>query len=85
MAFCLGDSILANFVEQGFVADLQHAGCLFAVPVGLLECLANGFAFGFVFCAARHRFQPAGISAPAGIGMNASAVTIGSRLQFRSR
>jgi hypothetical protein len=35
-ALRLGDSVLANLVEQRLVADLQHGGSLLAIPVGLL-------------------------------------------------
>ena len=59
VALGFGDSILPNLIEQGFVADLKKAGGLFAIPVGLLESLPDGFAFGFVLGAACQRLQSA--------------------------
>ena len=52
MAFGFGDPILPDLVEKGFVADLQKACRLFAIPVGLLERLPDGFSFGFILRAA---------------------------------
>jgi hypothetical protein len=62
VALGFGDAILPNLIEQSFVADLQHCGGLLAIPVGLLESLPDGLAFGFVFGAASQRLQPAGVS-----------------------
>ena len=50
--FRLGNSILPDLVEQGFVADLQNPGGLLSVPVGLLQGLSNGLRFSFVFSGA---------------------------------
>lgn len=52
MALGFGNAVLADFVEQSFVADLQQPGCLFTIPVGLFERLADGFAFSFIFSGA---------------------------------
>jgi len=62
VAFVVGDSVLANFVEQGFVADLQDRGGLLAVPVCLFQSAHDGFGFGFVFGAAGEGFQATGIA-----------------------
>ena len=48
MALGFGDAILPNFIEQGFVADLQNGSRLLAIPVGLFERLPDGFPFSFV-------------------------------------
>jgi len=84
VALGLGNSILPNFVEQRFVADLQKRRCLLAIPVGLLERLPDGFAFGFVFGGARQRFQSAACFSTLGSGVSprAAAVAVIARLQL---
>jgi hypothetical protein len=56
VALGLRDAVLADFVEQGFVADLEQCGCLLAVPVGLVKRLPDRFRFGFILGAARYGF-----------------------------
>ena len=63
MALRLGNSVLADFVEQGFVADLEKAGGLLAVPVGLFQSLSDGLRLGFIFGGSCQGFQAsAGLS-----------------------
>ena len=57
VAFGFGDSVLADLVEQRFVADLENRGGLLAVPVGLFQSLGDGLRFGFIFGGAGQRFQ----------------------------
>lgn len=85
VALGLGDSILPDLVQQGFVADLQKSRSLFAVPVGLLERLPDGFAFGFVFGGARQRFQTAARFAFRRRISPAPAGAVVAGLQFRDR
>ena len=47
-----GNAVLADLIEQSFVADFEQGCGLFAVPIGLLEGLRDGGGFGFVFRAA---------------------------------
>src|SRR5258706_2276252 len=42
-----GEAGVADFVKQGAVANAQGAGCLFAVPVMVLQHLQDDFAFQF--------------------------------------
>src|SRR5882724_2373677 len=56
VALGLRDSVLADFVEQRFVTDLQQRRSLLAVPVSLIERMLDGFSFRFVLGAARHGF-----------------------------
>ena len=48
-AAALRYAVLADFVEQSFVADLQKRRGLFAIPVCFFEGPGNGFGFSFVF------------------------------------
>ena len=48
---------LAHFVEQGFVADAQHLGGVFAAPAGLFQRIGYRFHFRFVLQSANQRFQ----------------------------
>ena len=64
--FGFGNPVLADLVQQGFVADLENRGRLFAVPVGLLQCLGDGLRFGFIFGGASQRFQAAGLRSASG-------------------
>src|SRR6266446_6406549 len=84
VAFGLGDSVLPNLVEQGFVANLQQRRRLLAVPVGLLERLPDGFSLSFILGGARQRFQsPARVSGfRRGIRSRAAAVAVIAGLQF---
>ena len=82
VALGLCDSVLANFVQQRLVADLQDRRSLLAVPVCLLQSAHNCFRLGFIFGAAGNRFQTAAIAIlRRGIGMRA-AVTVILGLQF---
>ena len=53
----LGYSVLANFIEQGLVADLENGCRLLAIPVGLFESLGDRLCFGFILGRASQRFQ----------------------------
>jgi hypothetical protein len=85
VALGFGNSILPNFVEQSFVADLQDPGCLFAIPIGLFERLPDGFSLGFVLGAASQGFQSA-TRVPAfhaRLSACAASVAVMKGLQFR--
>ncbi len=58
----LGNSVLANLVEQGLVADLENGCRLLAIPVGLFESFGDGLRFGFVLGRASQGLQPPRIS-----------------------
>src|SRR5437660_4828715 len=45
----LCDAVLANLVEQCFVADLQQHRGLFAIPVSLVEGTGDSFRLRLVF------------------------------------
>lgn len=49
--------VLADFIEEGFVANIEQSGCFFAIPFGLPQCAGDGFALGFVLKAANEGFQ----------------------------
>src|SRR4029077_12258344 len=49
MAACFGYSVLADFVEQCLVTDLQEDCGLFAIPICLLKRLRDRGGFRFVF------------------------------------
>src|SRR5215469_10258220 len=82
MAAGLGDSVLADFVEQRFVADLQNCGRLLAVLVGLLKRASDGLGFGFVLGRARQRLQASGIGCLGGAVGRSSAVAIVAGKEF---
>ena len=44
----LRDAVLADLIEQGFVADLQHRGGLFSIPVRFLKSPRNRFRLRFI-------------------------------------
>ena len=48
-AAALRDSVLADFVEQGFIADLQQCRGLFAIPVRFFESPGDRFGFRLIF------------------------------------
>ena len=50
-AALLCDAVLANLIEQGFVADLEQRRCLLAVPIRFFERAGNCFGLGFVLSA----------------------------------
>ncbi len=56
---CARDAVLADLVQQSFVADLQQRRRLLAIPVGLIESFGDGFGFGPIFCVTRQRLQTA--------------------------
>src|ERR1700723_4159831 len=83
MALGFGNSILPILVQQGFVADLQKSGFLFAIPVRLFEGLPDGFSSGFVLGAAGQRLQSStGFVTPASGICVSSATAILSGLPF---
>jgi hypothetical protein len=49
MAACFGYSVLADFVEQCLVTDLQQDCGLLAIPICLLKRLRDRGGFRFVF------------------------------------
>ena len=55
------DPILADFVQQSLVADLEDGCRLLAIPVGLLERLGDGLCLGFILGRTRQAFQAAAI------------------------
>src|SRR5579863_1230041 len=54
VAFGFGDAVLADFVEQGLVTDLEQHRRLLAVPVRLIQSAGDGLGFGFIFSAASY-------------------------------
>ena len=52
------NSILADLVEQRFVADLQQGRRLFAVPVGFIQALAIASASASSFALRARDFKP---------------------------
>ena len=58
-ALGLSDAVLADLVEQSFIADLENRCRLLTVPVRLLQSLGDGLGLGFIFGSARQRFQAA--------------------------
>ena len=48
LCLLLVDSVLTDFVEQNFVAYVEHARRLFSTPDGFFERARNGFLLGFV-------------------------------------
>ena len=84
VAFGFRDSVLPDFVEQRFVADLQQRGRLLAVPVGLFESLCDGLGFGFILSVAGQAISiPCRISGLcSGIAVRAAAAVI-FRLKLR--
>ena len=87
-AAALRYSVLADFIEQGFVADLQQGCGLLAIPVCFFQSAGYGFGFRFILGVARQRFQAA--AAGLGVGHCGSArkfgvhsgTAIGLGLQF---
>jgi len=53
----LGNSVLANLVEESLVADLQDRRCLLAIPIRLFQRASNSERLGFVLGRAGQRFQ----------------------------
>src|SRR4051794_20404879 len=51
------DFVLADLIEQCFVADLEYGRGLFAVPVGLLQGPGDGFDFSLILNVADKTFQ----------------------------
>lgn len=86
MALHLGNSILPNFIEQSFVADLQQLSRLLAIPVGLFQRLTNGLAFSLILRAPSQGFQSSASLPMARIAScSHPAIPIRTRLQFRRR
>ena len=84
-AAALRNAVLADFIEQSFVADLQQRRGLFAIPVRLFQGTGDGFGLSFIFGVARQGLQAAGgasTRASAGyIGVQ-SSTAVGPRLQL---
>src|SRR5580692_1260 len=70
MAANFSDPVLPDLVEKSLVADLEQGRSLFAIPVGLLQCLCNGCSLGLIFCATCERLQAPCPSVP-GTGLRA--------------
>ena len=49
--------MLANFIEQPTIADIQKSGCLFAVPPSCFQSPRDGIDLGFIFQRAQRRFH----------------------------
>ena len=60
-ALGLSNSILADLVEQRFVADLQNGCRLFAIPVCLLERLCDRERLSFILRRTGERLQTTAI------------------------
>ena len=56
----LRNAVLADFVEQRLVADLEQRGRLLAVPVGFIKRFGDGFGLSFILRAASNRFKSTG-------------------------
>ena len=77
----LGDAILADLVEQGFVADLQNGGCLLAIPIGLFQGASDGEGFRFIFRRAPEGLQTSSITRPGRLARGSSvAIVAGQKL-----
>jgi hypothetical protein len=79
----LSDPVLANLVQQRFVADFQQRGRLFAVPVGFVEGPADGFGLGAILGGSRQGFQASRtVTGVLRSRLEVGSIAIGFRTQF---